>query len=185
MAFQEVLSRVSEIRSAPTPDAYIKQRVVKSAQELSKAGELQARCEVITEAMFRFVDLIFQSDTDGQLANVDPVTYRLLVPAPWGGSGWQSWGLRHWEGVALRGYLMDRCRVKGKRPPLFDYSEVGRTWSINLVDYPNRDAALFFLQREPLTVSRLRELSSKYKATRAKVVGGHRSRVKDGSKIHS
>ena len=174
MSFSDVLERVSEIRSAPSPDVYIKRRVAKSAQELSKAGELAARVEVITEALTKFTALLYQADTDGQLCNVDYANYRLLVPAPWGASGWRVHGLRHWEATALRGHLMERSMQVGKRPALFEYNTECRTWHMNALDYSSFEMAQRYLQKEALSVSKLRELSSKYKDSRVKVVSSHR-----------
>lgn len=177
MSFTEQLSRVAEIRHAETPGTYIKQRLSENAQTLSKAGELAARVEAINEALTAFTALLYQADTDGSFANVDGITYRILVPAPFGSSGWRKWGLRSWEAGELRRFLAQRCTITDKRPALFDYNSESRTWHLNVSDYSTFEAATYYLKREPMTVKALRIMNSQYKKTRAQVASSCNQRV--------
>ena len=177
MSFTEQLARVSEIRSAETPGTYIKQRVAENAQSLSRAGEMAARVEAINEALTAFTSLLYQADTDGGFANVDSITYRILIPAPFGSSGWRKWGLRSWEAGELRQFLAHRCQMKDKRPFLFDYNSESRTWHLNAHDYPSFEAASHYLKREPMTVKALRIMSGQYKQTRAQVASSCNQRA--------
>ena len=174
MDFMETLDRVTDIRHAETPGSYIKQRLAESAGNLSKAGELQARVEVINEALTKFVQLLYQADTDGGFCNVDCATFRVLIPAPFGSAGWKRWGLRSWEATALRRFLSHRCTEKGKRPALFEYNFEARTWHLNALDYSTFEAAGHYLKREPMTVKMLRQLSSDYRQDRVAVASRNR-----------
>ena len=167
MSFTGQLARVSEIRNAETPGTYIKQRIAENAHTLSRAGEMAARVEAINEALTAFAALLYQADTDGSFANVDAITYRILVPAPFGSSGWRKWNLRAWEAGELRQFLAKRCQMKDKRPALFDYNSESRTWHLNATDYPSFEAASHYLQREPMTVKALRAMSGQFKQTTA------------------
>lgn len=167
MSFTEQLSRVAEIRHAETPGTYIKQRLAESAQSLSRAGEMAARVEAINEALTAFTALLYQADTDGSFANVDVATWRILVPAPFGSSGWRKWGLRAWEAGELRRFLARRCTMTDKRPALFDYNAESRTWHLNVSDYPTFETASHYLKREPMTVKALRILSAQFKTETA------------------
>lgn len=166
----EMLERIQEIRHAETPGTYIKQRIAENAQRLSKVGELAARVEVINEALTGFTAMLYQADTDATFANIDNVTFRILVPAPFGSSGWKLWGLRAWEAGELRRFLMERCRMKDKRPALFDYNSESRTWHLNASDYPSFLHAGHYLQREPMTAKSLRIMSTQYRQDRIKLV---------------
>lgn len=141
-----------DIRRA-NPRTYVQQRIGENAQALSRAGEAAARVERLNEALCRLVEILYQADPDGSLPNIDAVTYRLLIPAPFGSKGWRRWGLRHHEGRALSLILRGRCsaRQAGQRGHLFDYNEIEQTWHLNLADYPAKESALLYLSRRPVT----------------------------------
>ena len=177
MSFTQQLARVSEIRSAETPGVFLKQRIAENAHTLSRAGEMAARVECINEALTAFAALLYQADSDGDFANVDPITHRILVPAPFGSSGWRKWGLRSWEAGELRRFLAHRCQMRDKRPALFDYNSESRTWHLNAHDYSSFDAASHYLKREPMTVKSLRAMSGQYKKTRVQVASSRNQGV--------
>ena len=96
----ELIERKVTIRGA-SPTAHVKQRLAQAATDLNRAGMLQAQCEVVNEALCQLATMLYAKDSDGALANVDTRTGRLLVPAPWGDTGWKLWGLRQWEARIL------------------------------------------------------------------------------------
>src|SRR5262245_11728610 len=114
----KIMQRKGDVRLS-SPREFVKQRIAESADKLSKAGQMAARVELMNEALHHLVHLCYQSDTDGEVANVDRVTLRLLIPAPWGSSGWKTWGLRAWEGETLRRILLARQATfkLGQKPP--------------------------------------------------------------------
>ena len=161
----ELIDRKVTIRGA-SPTAHVKQRLAQAATELNRAGMLQAQCEVINEALCQFTAMLYQRDSDGVLANVDARTGRLLVPAPWGDSGWKQWGLRQWEARILRSLLLTRLQ-DAKRPPLFDFNNHSRTWYLNSGDYPSLEAATHYLQRGAVKLAEWRNVSGDFHAKEA------------------
>lgn len=140
------LERVSEIRNAETPGVYIKQRVAAAAEQLSNAARLQGTIEIANEALCKLASILYER-VEGQPVNVDSRTYRLLVPAPWGDSGYAKWGMRAVEARILRSVLMTRARSNTQA--LFDYAD--RRWFLNAATYKNRGLALEYLKNNPVT----------------------------------
>jgi hypothetical protein len=151
-AFKVLSERKPEIRES-RPREYVKQRIAESAANLSRAGVLAARVELINEALCRLAELAYELDTDGTLANVDSVTYRLLIPAPWGRSGYIRWGLRQHEATTLRAILRTR-QASPSRPPLFTFD--AQSWYVNMYDYNTLQTAQWWLQKSPITLKEWR-----------------------------
>jgi len=154
----ELIDRKVLIRGS-SPTAHVRQRIAQAADELNRAGTIAARVELVNEALCKFAILLYQKDTDGTLANVDGVTGRVLVCAPWGSAGWQRWGLRNWEARVLRSVLMARLH-DAKRPPLFDYGN--NTWYLNRAHYRSVGQAQHQLEQAPVTVSEWRNHAKRY-----------------------
>lgn len=153
------LDRKHKIR-VQKPDAYVKQRLAETAQSISRAGDMAAHVELVNEALCNLVTILYQRDSDGDWSNIDRVTYRLLIPAPWGSKGWKLWELRSWEAIVLRRILIERSTDR-TRPALFDYNNLSRTWHLNLGDYKTPAAALLYLERlAPVKVDEWRRVSS-------------------------
>ncbi len=146
MGFTETLERISEIRQAETPGTYIKQRVMVAAEQLSNAARIQGSIEIANEALYKLAALCYEK-VEGQLVNIDSRTYRLLVPAPWGDSGYSKWGMRAVEARILRSVLMTRTR--GDEAALFDYGD--RRWFLNFGIYKTPTMALAYLHERPIT----------------------------------
>ena len=159
---ESTLERIPGIRQAELPGHYIKQRLAKTAQELSLRGEAQAHCEIVNEALCRVTQLLYEADTDGTFANVDHKTYRILIPLAWGSDGFKMWGIRQWEADVLRAILIDRSAQNSKRPALYDFSPVSRRWFLNVSDYGSYDLAQRFLQREAVTLATWRLFSAQW-----------------------
>lgn len=162
MELQQIVERVADIRHA-RPSTAVRQRVQEAAQELDRAGQMQLRVELVNEALMALTTLLFNADSDRQPANIDRVTWRLLVPAPWGGSGWRKWGLRYYEGEVLRNIMHTRS-ANTKHRALYDYNETSRTWHLALDNYPGVDAAMAYLQKAPVTLNEWRKHSESYRA---------------------
>lgn len=146
MDFMETIDRVAEIRYAETPGAYVRQRVAVAAEQLSNAARIQGTIEIANEALCRMAAICYER-VDGQLVNIDSRTYRLLVPAPWGDSGYSKWGVRAVEARILRSVLMTRTR--SDEAALFDYGD--RRWFLNFGIYKSPAAALTYLHERPIT----------------------------------
>jgi hypothetical protein len=163
----QIIQRKGDVRLS-SPREFIKKRIAESADKLSKAGQMAARVELANEALHNLVHLCYQSDTDGSAANVDRVTFRLLIPAPWGSSGWKVWGLRAWEGETLRTILLARQAAfkPGQKPPLFTYDEDTRSWHLNVYDYADIDQAETWLQYCPIHLDEWRQYAERYRQRR-------------------
>lgn len=159
-----------------SPAQFVRRRLAESAAELSLAGSLAATCTLLNDALHSAITLLYERDTDGELANVDAATGRILIPVPWGSRGWRKWGLRAWEAEALRHILCQRWDM-GKRTPLFSYDSAARIWRLNLVDYPHLAGGQFYLEREPVRITELRTAQSRYRHGRITAQSRYRQRV--------
>jgi hypothetical protein len=180
MSVVSILERKIDVRLS-RPREYVRQRMAEAGDKLNRAGKEAARVELVNEALCRLVELVYQRDADGTLANVDSVTYRLLLPAPWGSKGWRWWGLRAWEGQVLRNLLRARQAAfrQGQRPPLFTYDRETRTWLINLEDYPSLEAAGFWLKGSAITLAEWRRYSKQWQDQVRTAKRQYRSQGKD------
>lgn len=163
MELDTLIHRTQAVRdSLPLPN--VKQRMAAAAQELSRAGDNQARVELLNEAVLHATQLCYECDPDGHPANIDNRTYRLLFPAPWGKKGWKRWGdMRDWEATILRKILLVRCQMQ-RVNPLFDYNAESRTWHIDLHAYPRLDLALMYWKQHPILLKDWRLYADAYRA---------------------
>jgi hypothetical protein len=152
---EQFAERVQVIRTK-SPDKFVKERIAENAQELSKAGDMQLRVEIVNEAMAALTAVLYQADVDGRLANIDHSTWRLLIPAPWGRSGFKHWGLRQWESSILGNILRIRTEMR-KHINLYDYNDQSRTWHLNLNAYPTIESALSYQKDKPITLAEWRK----------------------------
>lgn len=163
MNLDTLIERTQEVRQAATdPSRTIKQRTAEAAAELSRAGSNQQRVELLQEAVLALTKLSYEADPDGQPANIDSRTYRLLIPAPWGKAGWRRWGLRDWEAGILRQILIVRCQMQ-RVPPFFDYNAESRTWHVNLQAYSRLDMALMYWKQNPVSLKEWRRHADIYR----------------------
>jgi len=148
MELTTLIERTQTIREAlPVPN--VKQRLAAAAQELSLAGYNQSRVEILQESVLHFTTTLFAVDQSGRLENVDHRTHRILIPAPWGSSGWNCWNMRRWEATILRKTLIVRCQMN-RIKPLLDFG--GGQWFLNFIDYGRLDLALMYWKTNPITL---------------------------------
>lgn len=145
----EVIKRKSDVMVAQ-PKRHTPIR--KAAETLSRRNVAQAKAELLNEALWATVALCYERDDSGTLCNVDGVSGRLLIPAPWGRMGYQRWGLRYLESVLLRAILFDFQQATDE-PPVLIYDPLSRGWHLNIFDYPTRRQAWVWLERHPITAS--------------------------------
>jgi hypothetical protein len=163
MVFDELLTRAMDVTSK-TVDPHTKQRISTAAQDLSMAGELQARLDVCNAAIAGLIAILYDVDADGVPVNYDRATYRLLIPVPWGEAGGLKWGLRQWEARCLRRLLLNRVGANRRMPSLFDYDEYSRQWSVDLTAYPHVESALEWLRKDPPTLAEWRVIVEDFRA---------------------
>lgn len=105
---------------------------------LTRRGAAAATAELLNEATFKAIKMLYETDFDGIPANVDG-NGKILIPLPWGSVGRPLYGLRRTEGDTLRRYL--QFLAGQRRPiPLFTF-DAGRWW-LNVWDYTSADKAL-------------------------------------------
>jgi hypothetical protein len=141
----DFIDQIQDIRRA-APDTYVRQRVQDHADRLSRAAQVQAAVELANEAVCRAATICYES-VDRQPVNVDQHTYRILIPLPWGDSGYRYWGMRSAEARVLRAVLMGRVHSE-PLVALFDYSD--RQWFLNAAVYKSAAVALDYLKRNPI-----------------------------------
>lgn len=128
-----------------------------AAESLSRRNMDAAIVELFSEAMQRLTLLAYEQDENGY-CNIDPVTWRLLIPAPFGRLGHKRWGLTSTEAVVLREMIRSREAATGARGPgLWLYDRARRCWRLNLFDYDRPEDGQRYWQRWPLSVAEYRE----------------------------
>ncbi len=153
----ELTDRKQILRAAANPPAAVRQRIASAADELNRAGAMAMCVELVNEALCKFTTMLYSKDSDNVYANIDPVTGRLLVCAPWGSAGWKRWGLRNWEARVLRAVLLSRLQAKPL--PLFDYGN--RTWYLNRGHYRTVGMAHAYLEVAPVALAEWRKYAKK------------------------
>ena len=123
-----------------------------AAETLTRRNIAGAEAELLSEALWRAVQVLYEQDSSGSLCNVDPVSGRVLLPLPWGRMGHRRWGLRYLESVVLRAILRD-FQQAASEPPLLIYDPLSRGWYLNFFDYASHRQALGWLERHPITAS--------------------------------
>lgn len=124
-----------------------RQRAANVAAQLSRRGRAQAAAELCNEAVGMLIQLCYEPDTDGNPANIDGATGRLLIPVPWGEKGHKYYGLRSTEQRVLRRYMIELQDHKPAGAPLFTYDGPERSWYLNIWDFPNGTGALEYWKR--------------------------------------
>lgn len=169
MELEKLFDRTGAVRLMENPQRAIKRRIVEKAEDLSLAGKLAAQLALANEAIFKLTQLIYQADTDGSFANVDPATGAILIPTPWGRVGHKHYRLRRTEAELCRMILLGRQRTleamkaadRAKYPQLYYYAEDWRKWFANLDAYPTYQQAQNWLQLGPLTLQEWRLATDK------------------------
>jgi hypothetical protein len=159
------LARTEAISQAQ-PAAHVAQRpglLNTAAAGLSRRGVMAAKAELANSVLLQLCKVLYESDTDGQAANIDPHGGRVLIPLPWGGMGHKKWRLRPSEARTLR-YIMFNRTAADDPAPLLDYDADGRHWFLSLSDYPSLRRALAYLHEHPITVD---EWRAAWRATRS------------------
>jgi hypothetical protein len=140
--------------STTAPERHSALRAV--AESLNRRNMDAAIVELFSEAMQRLTLLAYERDEAGYI-NIDPVTWRLLLPAPFGRAGHKRWGITRAESDVLRDMLRDRQSQTDHRPPgLWLYDRARRCWTLNLFDFDTLSDGQAYWQRWPLTVAEYR-----------------------------
>jgi hypothetical protein len=146
--------------STADPERY--SALQRAAANLSRRNADAAIVELFAEAMQRLTLLAYERDDDGAWSNIDPVTWRLLLPAPFGRAGHRKWGISRSESEVLRQMIQDRQAQTDHRPPgLWLYDRTRRCWRVNLFDFDTLADGQAYWQRWPLTIQECRTARSR------------------------
>jgi hypothetical protein len=149
------LTRKGAIASA-SPQRHT--NIQRAAESLSRRNADAAIVELFSEAVQRLTLLAYERDVDGY-CNIDGVTGRLLIPAPWGRNGHRRWGITRSESVVLREMIQQRQMERDDRPPgLWLYDRARRCWAVNIFDFDTISDAGRYWQRWPLSVPEYRQV---------------------------
>lgn len=144
---ENTITAIQDIRSAPTPGTYIKQRLAVNAENLSNAARIESAIAIANEALCKATEMLYET-VERVPVNVDSRTYRILIPLPWGDSGYHKWGMHAVEARVLRSVLMTRYKNEGGKS-LFDFD--GRKWFLNVDGYKNQALAMAYWREKPIT----------------------------------
>lgn len=146
-------ARKAEISNA-APERHT--TIQRAAAALSRRNADAAILELFSQAVSRLTLLAYECDEDGY-CNIDPVTWRLLIPAPWGRAGHKKWSLSRTESDVLREMVQCRQPQTESRPPgLWLYDRARRSWRLNLFDWECLTDGQHYWQRWPLSVAEYR-----------------------------
>lgn len=173
----ELLEYTDRARTLATrrPGLDPKQRMAQAAESLNLAGALQAQIGVAESALVAFIQALYTLDADQRPANYDEVTGRILIPAPWGSSGWRHWGLRKTEAFVLRKVLLSRVGHR-TTPPLFGFDNDSKQWFLDTETYPDADSALRWVRDRGPGLNEWRTIVSAHRDAEAERLRVRRSR---------
>lgn len=135
--------------------------ISRAAESLSRRNADAAIVELMMEAVQRLTLLAYERDADGY-CNIDGVTGKLLIPAPWGRAGHKRWGITPSESVVLREMIQQRqVQREGRGPGLWLYDRARRCWRLNTYDYDMLADGQVYWERWPLGVGEYREARGK------------------------
>ncbi len=122
-----------------------------TAEALTRRGVAAAKTELVNAALVAYTEMVFDTDPDGALVNLD-ADGRLLVPAPWARAGGRLWALRATEQRALNTIMRQRSEQSAA---LYVYDLQSRCWLLGR-GYGGRRLALAYLRTYPVGLAEWR-----------------------------
>jgi hypothetical protein len=147
------LSRKPQVgQSSPARYSAIRQ----AAESLSLRNADQSVIELYMETLMRLASLCYEMDDNGY-CNIDTVTSKLLIPAPWGRKGFSRWLLTPSESIVLREMVQQRqVGRRGMGEGVWLYDAARRCWRLNSTVYKSVADAQQYLERWPLSITEYR-----------------------------
>jgi len=124
-------------------DRFVRGKIAEAAQAQSRRVIAEAKVELVTRALRRFFELVFDGD-DGLLYNVDPAG-RLKIPTPWSRGRHTSYGLTDGDSRVLRAWLIWRLGQLPSRYKILWYDVESLRWHVNRRRFPDLVAAFAWL----------------------------------------
>lgn len=147
-AANEKATRAWDIQAVSKVRRSASERLHEVARGISRKAMYEGVAGVCNAALASVVSVCYDR-LDGRLVNIDPVTWRILVPVPWGKAGYLRYGLRSTEAAVLRAILVARAE-QDSHPALFVYDPDARRWLAVLADYRSAGMAETYLDRYPI-----------------------------------
>lgn len=145
----EKIDRAWDVQAVSGVQGAASQRQFSQAGAISRKTLYEAVAGVCNASLTALVPILYEGFGD-RLMNVDPATWLILIPAPWGGSGYRRYGLRSTEAAVLR-RLMRLRQKKNDHVHWVFYDPEARRWCLNLADYPTEAHASAYLDANPVT----------------------------------
>jgi hypothetical protein len=151
---RELARKEAIVATRPAP--HVPQRqpglISQMAQRLSRRGVAAAKAEVMNEVLAAMADLLYESEPGIGPVNFESRSGRIIVPKPWGHSGYKAWQLRVSEARALRHIMLQRTALYDPEPWV-DFDAGIRDWVVNLRGYHQKRAAQQYLLAHPITAA--------------------------------
>lgn len=173
MTTNRVFEQIFEIGNR-RPAVVGRQQLAERAEDLSRAGEMQTRLDACVAATVALINVLYETDADGTPANIDRQTGRILIPVPWGASGWRKWGLRQWQAGCYRRLLLNR--VQQRKGGVFDYDPYSRQWFVDVYQFADKEAALLWLKTHEPSLREWRPIAERYRLREMKRKAAARGR---------
>lgn len=164
----EKVTRSWAVQAVSSVQQHTAQRAATIAVELSRLGLYEAVAGVCNAALASLIELCYEIDSDRLPANIDPATGRILIPLPWGASGYRRYGLRSTESKVLRALMQDRQTARRGHVRLWYYETENRSWYLNSADYRNVESARAYLDHWPVRSAEVRIIWSAQNKRRRK-----------------
>ena len=162
MSLNSLFERAHDV-ARTVPHVSPQKRMAERAEELSRAGTMQAHLDVCIAAMVALANVLYATDADNRHANVDEATGRILIPLPWGSTGYRHWGLRKWEGYCLRKVLIAKCGRGGA--VLFGFDHATNQWYIDMETFPTVNSALLWIHQHGPTLHEWRPIVTAHRTS--------------------
>lgn len=135
-----------------------RQRLHDVSEQLTRKGMMNAQVMLTNSAVDKMIGLVYQTEPDGDFANVDMGDYRLLIAAPWGKAGHRYFGLYPTEMRILNAHMraVQDDRNELRYAPLFMYDN--RHWYLNLHDYPDLAVAVNYWRKCKLSLAKWKDV---------------------------
>ena len=129
------------VRAGASIKNHAQARLQSQANNLSRKGLIAAACEHINSAVQEFIGLLYVVDTTGYPANLDMVSYKVLIPSPWSCRHYATYGLRSTESELLRRHMLLLSSTPNR---LLYYDKSTRKWYVNSMYQSLKDASNYW-----------------------------------------
>ena len=149
MKFNNTVEQIENIRNSA--DHLLKKQLQKVADDVSNSVRVGNKILFFNELLSALTNIMYEKQNN-RFVNLDEISFRILIPVPWGASGYKLWHLKQWESEILRSILflrMDNRLV----PPLYLYADEQRRWVMNIIDYPTLVDAFRYVKTYQINIT--------------------------------